>query len=188
MRGFLARQKRQTPMSHISDIIKIQRWAGTVPDGNFGPVSAQAVVQKLGLETQPNEEPEWHSGKGSSFADPADVRAFRRCKAEGKNDQQCFKVGDNGVGCWNDDTSEGSGPSCAIPPDDMEAKFGSVAGAKHAKVIVEAAGKTATVTVKDRMPWKRNITNGAVIDLNPDAAELLGLRPPFMVPVRWKWA
>jgi len=41
-----------------------------------------------------------HKVIASSFADPADVRAFKRCKAQGKTDQECFRVGDNGVGCW----------------------------------------------------------------------------------------
>src|SRR5688572_27886450 len=100
-----ARAKKGVRMSHVSDIIKIQRWAGAVPDGNFGPVSANAVVQKLGLDVLPDEEPEWRSGKASSFADPKDVAAFKRCKAQGKTDQQCFRVGDNGIGLWGDDTT-----------------------------------------------------------------------------------
>jgi hypothetical protein len=184
-------------MSFNSDIVKIQRWAGVTPDGDFGPVTAQAVVRKLNLDPTAVEDPfaslpstgsgQWHHGKASSFADPADVRAFKRCKDEGKSDQECFKVGDNGIGCWGDDTSEGSGPSCALPPDDMEEKFGSTLKAKHARVRVAANGQEVIVTLKDRMPSKRNITNGAIIDLNPDAAVALGLKPPFLRDAKWAW-
>lgn len=179
-------------MSLNSDITKIQRWAGVTPDGIFGPKTARAIVEKLNLDPLPTTpaDPDvldWTMGKASSFADPADVRAFNKCKAEGKSDEQCFKVGDNAVGCWGDPTAEGSGPSCALPPDDMEARFGSVAAAKHAKVRVAANGREIIVTLKDRMPRKKNITNGAVIDLNPDAAALLGLKPPFMKDAAWAW-
>ena len=51
------------------------------------------------------DDPVIHRVHASSFADPADVRRFRACKAAGKSDQECFKVGDNGVGCWGDDTT-----------------------------------------------------------------------------------
>jgi hypothetical protein len=173
-------------MSLTSDIVKIQRWAGTVPDGNFGPVSAQAVVQKLGLEAQPDEEPEWHIGKASSFADPRDIAAFRRCKLQGKTDQQCFKVGDNGIGVWGQDTTTPE-PACALPPDDMIEKFGTISGARNAKVIVRGNGKEVVCVVKDRMPWRKNIANGATIDLNPGAVQALGLHPPIMIPAEWKW-
>lgn len=129
-----------------------------------------------------------HQGKASSFADPSDINAFRRCKALGKSDQECFKVGDNGIGCYGDEVSEGSGPSCALPPEDSEERWGSVAKAKHKPVKVSANGKTVICILKDRMPHKKNIKNGAIIDLNPDAARALGLKPPFMVTASWNWA
>jgi hypothetical protein len=125
--------------------------------------------------------------KASSFADPKDVAAFRRCKERGGSDDDCFKVGDNGVGCWGDDCTEGSGPSCAVPPDDMIAKWGSVVASKHKSVLVTANDHSATCVVKDRMPWKRHITNGAGIDLNPDSVRELGLEPPIMVTATWSW-
>jgi hypothetical protein len=127
-------------------------------------------------------------GKASSFADPADVAAFWRCKKRGGSDQQCFKVGDNGVGCWGDDCSAGSGPSCALPPEDMIEKWGSVKAARRKPVSVTANGRTITVLLKDRMPHRANIKNGAVIDLNPDAVAALGLKPPIMVSASWSWA
>lgn len=174
-----------------TDKIKaVQRVLGVVDDGIWGPKSKAALGAILAPDgpSPESSSDDWNVGKASSFADPADVRAFRKCKQNGGSDLQCFKVGDNGVGCWGDDTSEGSGMSCAIPPDDMVEKFGSVAGAEKAKVIVEANGRSIVATVKDRMPWKKNIRNGAVIDLNPDAAAALGLNPPFMVNAKWKWA
>ena len=129
-----------------------------------------------------------HVGKASSFADPADVAAFKRCKAQGHSDNYCFGKGDNGLGCWGDKTSEDSGPACALPPEDMEERWGSVAKAKHALVDVTANDKTVTCVLKDRMMHKANITNGAIIDLNPDAVRALGLEPPIMVHASWQWS
>jgi hypothetical protein len=129
-----------------------------------------------------------HHVKASSFADPGDVARFRRCKAGGGSDQECFKVGDNGVGCWGDDTSEGSGPSCALPPEDMAERWGSKAAARRKKVLVVANGRQVVCLLKDTMPHRANIKNGAGIDLNPDAVKALGLAPPIMVPAVWSWA
>lgn len=123
----------------------------------------------------------------SSFADLADVRAYERCKAQGKTDRECFKVGDNGIGCWGDRTAQEEIPMCALPPEDMIAKFGSIRAAKHAKVMVCANGRQITCLLADRMPARRHITNGAGIDLNPAAAKLLALKPPFLVKAEWEW-
>jgi len=167
----------------------IQAILGVEMDGIWGPKSQAALESLIAAPTTPSD---WtnaaHKGLASSFADPADVEAFRRCKAQGKSDTLCFKVGDNGIGCWGDDCSEGSGASCALPPDDMIEKFGSVAAAKHAKVKVTANNQTVTCILKDRMPWKKNITNKAIIDLNPDAVDSLDLKPPLMIPASWEWA
>lgn len=147
-------------------------------DGIIGPKS-RAEIQHL-------REQGIRIGIGSSFADPKDVAAFRRCKERGGSDQECFRVGDNGKGCWDDDTSEGSGPSCAIPPDDMIELFGSVTKAKHRRLLVSGNGRVIEVMIKDRMPWKKNIVNGAIIDLNPDAVRDLGWTPPMMHAVKWQ--
>lgn len=126
-------------------------------------------------------------GKASSFADPKDVAAFKRCKAQGKTDLQCFKVGDNGVGCWGDNTAQLDIPMCAVPPDDMIAKWGSVNAAKHKPIVVRVNGHQVVCRLADRMPKKKNIKNGAVIDLNPAALKALGLKPPVMVQAEWWW-
>ena len=133
----------------------------------------------------------------SSFADLADVRAFERCKAQGKSDAFCYGKGDNGVGCWGDKTGQEETPMCALPPDDIVAKWGGMKSklARGRRVLVTLTGAGGKLTRKsvvcilaDRMPWKRNIKNGAGIDLNPAAAKALGLVPPFLVPAEWEWA
>jgi hypothetical protein len=167
-----------------STIKAIQTVIGTTPDGIWGPKS-QAALDAIIHPVIWTDAP--HKVKASSFADPADVRAFRRCKERGGSDDQCFKVGDNGKGYWDDDTSEGSGPSCALPPDDMIERWGSIAAAKHKLVEVTYEDKRVTCVLKDRMPWKKNITNGAGIDLNPDAVRAFGLEPPIMVAATWRW-
>jgi hypothetical protein len=166
----------------MATVADIQTALGVTPDGIWGSRS-QAALDALihGSDGK-------HVGKASSFADPADVAAFKRCKDRGNSDQECFKVGDNGIGCWDDDVSEGTGTSCAVPPDDMIARWGSVDSAKHRPVEITANGKTIIAVLKDRMPWKKNITNGAVIDLNPDSCRELGVEPPVMINCEWRWA
>lgn len=128
------------------------------------------------------------NGFASSFADAADVRAFKRAKARGMSDKEAFRYGDNGVGCWGDDVTTLKIPYVAVPPDDMIDRWGSVKAAKHKPVLVTINGVTKRCIVGDRMPWRRNIRNRAVIDLAPGAQALFELRPPFMVRASWRWA
>jgi len=124
----------------------------------------------------------------SSFADPADVRAFERCKAEGNSDQECFKIGDNGIGAWGDVTKEGSGPSCALPPEVLIQNYGTV-DAGHLQCVKVTRGQLSVdCLIKDIMPHIANIHNGARIDLNPDAVRALGLEPPILTYVIWEKA
>jgi hypothetical protein len=175
-------------MDDIDTIKAIQGLLGVKQDGRFGAASRAALESLIAGATSPVAASDGvHTVKASSFADPADVRAFKRCKERGGSDHDCFKVGDNGIGAWGDDCSEGSGASCALPPDDMIAKWGSVEAAKHKLVDVKANEKSVTCVLKDRMPWKRHITNGAGIDLNPDSVRALGLEPPIMVSAQWSW-
>lgn len=127
-------------------------------------------------------------GFASSFADLADVRAFKRAKAKGMTDQEAFRYGDNGIGCFGGDVTTLKVPFVAVPPDDMVAKWGSVKGAKHKPVLVTINGVTHRCIVGDRMPWRKNIRNKAVIDLAPGAQAAFGLKPPFMVLASWVWA
>jgi hypothetical protein len=131
---------------------------------------------------------DWRTTTASSFADINDVAAFRRCKARGNSDRQCFRVGDNGVGCWGHPTSATKLAICALPPDDMIARWGSINAARDMPVAVRCNGVTIVCRLRDRMPWRRNIRNGCGIDLNPSACASLGLRPPVKVKVEWSWA
>ena len=122
-----------------------------------------------------------HAVTATSFADPDDVAAFRRCKAEGKSDQECFKIGDNGVGCWGDDTTTAE-PCCALSPEAMVAKWGSIKAAKHKRVHVRVGDREVVCILKDRLPHHSNR-----IDLNPGACVILGLTPPIKVRAHWEW-
>lgn len=125
----------------------------------------------------------------SSFADPADVAAFRRCKAQGKSDKECFKVGDNGIGCWGDDTTRVDIPMCALPPEDWIAKWGHGDNARGRRVKVTYNRRTVIGELRDTMPERAHITNGAGIDLNPGFARAFGFEIPFLVHnVTWEWA
>jgi hypothetical protein len=175
-------------MTDKEKIAALQTILGVTADSVFGPASRAALESLTASATIPVAAPDGaHAVKASSFADPADVRAFKRCKERGGSDQDCFKVGDNGIGAWGDDCSEGSGASCALPPDDMISKWGSVEAAKHKPVYVTANNTRITCILRDRMPWKKNITNGAGIDLNPDSVRALGLEPPLMTRATWQW-
>lgn len=124
-----------------------------------------------------------HQVIATSFADPADIAAFRRCKAKGYSDKYCFRFGDNGIGCWGDNTTEDR-PMCALPRDDWE-EFGDSA---RGRLVLVTVGKESVVCeLRDTMPRKRNITNGAGIDLNPRACKALGLDPPVRTEATWRW-
>ena len=118
----------------------------------------------------------------SSFADPADVRRFNQCKARGGSDQDCFKVGDNGIGFWGDDCSSRSGSACALPPEVIDEL-----GLSRGSPIEVCNGDAYTIALlKDHMPHIRNLANAARIDLNPDACSELGLAPPVMALVTYE--
>ncbi len=130
------------------------------------------------------KSPEIHSVKASSFADPADIRGFKQCKARGNSDQYCFNKGDNGIGLWGDDTTADR-PICALPYEDWHEFYHQARGKK---VLVRANGRQVVCEMLDTMPHKKNIRNGAGIDLNPAASAELHLEPPFLVPATWEWA
>lgn len=128
-----------------------------------------------------------HIGKASSFADPADLRAYRRCKAEGKTDAQCRAVGDNGVGFTGVFCATEERRLCAVPREDWKERWKSASAATGRGVVVRANGRTIIATIGDTMPARKYIKHGVVIDLNPGAAAALGLRPPFIVDAEWHW-
>ncbi len=125
----------------------------------------------------------------SSFADLADLAAFQHAKALGWSDTRAFGVGDNGMGAWGDLTARDDIPMCALPPEDWLAKWHSAAAARGKKVAVTYKGQTVIGELRDTMPHRANITNGAGIDLNPGFAKAFGETPPFMLAnVQWDWA
>src|SRR5947207_12121824 len=86
-------------------IAAIQGLLGVTQDGIWGKVSQSALDNLVNSPAQAPRSPYSasvvvYSAKASSFADPADVAAFKRCKERGGSDQDCFKVGDNGIGAW----------------------------------------------------------------------------------------
>ena len=117
----------------------------------------------------------------SSFADAQDLADYSRSGAYAK--------GDNGVGCWGDKTAQDHTPMCALPPDDVIAKWGSMKArdARGRMVQVSTNVHTVVCQLADRMPWKKNITNGAGIDLNPAALRALRLKAPILLPCVWTW-
>jgi len=151
----------------------------------FSPAPTPAIDK---LSNNPPKNLVWHTVNASSFADPKDVAAFRKCKATGKTDTECFKVGDNGVGafanspCWRDDIC-----FCALPRDVWMERWGTAKNAALRPVWVRINDRVVRGVLGDTMPWKRNISNGAGIDLNPGFAKAFGLHPPFMVRAEWAW-
>lgn len=168
----------------MNAIEQIQTILGVTVDGQWGPKSQAALDVAIAASQTPGDA---HEVIASSFADPADVHAFRVCKDRGGSDQDCFKVGDNGVGKWGDDCTAGSGLACALPPEDWQ-QFS--ADARRKKVLIKSVdtGLEVIAELRDAMPHKANITNGAGIDMNFDAVTALGLKVPLMAKVIWAWA
>jgi hypothetical protein len=125
----------------------------------------------------------------STFADPKDFAAYKKAIAQGKTEQQALAVGDNCVGCWGDSTASVDVPMCALPPEDWTAKWGAGSNARGKKVAVTYKGKTVVGELRDTMPRKASIKNGAGIDLNPGFVKAFGLVPGFLLPgFKWEWA
>lgn len=138
----------------------------------------------------PAESNPWRKGRATSFADPADIRAFKRCKAQGKTDQECFKVGDNGIGKWGADTTQPR-PMCALPPEDwqhLRTPNGTAVEVQLLDPETHEVKAGIVCELRDTMPHKRNIKNDAVIDLNEEAWKMFGKNPPCDGLVQWRWA
>jgi hypothetical protein len=94
-------------------------------------------------------------------------------------------LGDNGVGAWGDDCTEGSGPSVALPPEVRE-YYGL---RPHDKIVVEYHGKEVVAEIKDTMPHIGYLERKGLkarIDMNPDTCKALDLEPPVMALVTWR--
>jgi len=117
------------------------------------------------------------------------VAAYNRAIAENKTEAEALSEGDNGKGKWGDDTTREDLPMCALPPEDWLSKWGTEANACGKRVAVTYNGHTVIGELRDTMPHRADIENGAGIDLNPGFAKALGVKPPFMLPnVEWEWA
>lgn len=165
----------------MNKIQQIQTILGVDADGIWGPKSAQALFHLLNIKSP---ELEWKKVKATSFADPDDIRRFEECKRRGGSDQECFKVGDNGVGKWGSRTVAGSGPCCALPPEEWR----QLSAPNRHPVVVRHAGQAIVCELRDTMPARSNIKNGAGIDLNPDACLALGISIPAEAMVEWRFA
>ncbi len=168
-------------MTPREKIIQIQTILGVTADGIFGPRSKaalEALIQGAGGGI-----------RASSFADPADVAAFRRCKAQGGTDQECFKVGDNGIGFRGMNCATDEACICALPFEVWKDKWGDADTANGKSVVVSYNGKDVEGVMGDTMPHLENIHNGARIDLNPGFAKAFGISPPFLINgVTWRWS
>ena len=161
----------------MTKIQEIQKILGVVQDDIWGPKSQAALDAEID-----KRKGKVYVGKASSFADPKDIEAFKRCKRTGKTDKQCFAVGDNGIGQFGANTAQTHTPMCALHATQMVKDFGSIAKAAHNKMKVTANGKTVVCLVEDRMSAPGRV------DLNPAAAKVLGLKPPFLVNATWQKA
>lgn len=126
-----------------------------------------------------------HEVKASSFADLADVLAFKKCVARGHTENYCFGEGDNGIGKWGKKTAQEVIPMVALPRE-IWRDAGKTGGAK---VIVGYKDfPPLEAFLEDTMPSLANVKNGAGMDTNPAVAKAFGLKPPYMVPMTWAWA
>ena len=124
----------------------------------------------------------------TSFADLKDVAAYKRAIAQGQSEAEALKVGDNGIGMWGENTAREDVAMCALPPEDWLAKWGNGSKARGKQVSVTYKGTTVVGELRDTMPHKANIKNGAGIDLNPGFAKAFSFTAPFrIVDVKWEW-
>ena len=122
-----------------------------------------------------------HQTKATSFADANDIKNFHHCRASGGSESSCFKVGDNGIGFWGDSTVSDI-PMCALPVEDWIDLGGDARGAI---VMVTVGAITIKCELRDTMPRRANIRNGAGLDLNAAACARLKLSPPILVNATW---
>ena len=109
--------------------------------------------------------------KATSFADESDLLAYNRAIKSGSTPQHALELGDNGVGAWGQSTVRGTGPCCALSPKTKGFGRGRIVRVFYGDRFVDC-------DIRDIGPEN-------VIDLNPDAVEALGLRPPLAVLVDW---
>lgn len=160
----------------MTTIQQIQQLIGATTDGLWGPRSQAALERAIAAsDTRP------HATWATSFADPADISAFRRCSLQGGTERQCLQVGDNGIGHWGDDTTV-STAMCALPIEDYQ-HLGD--NARGVLIRVTIGERTVDCELRDSMGHKRSRPNGAGIDLNAEACRLLAVEPPLFTRAEW---
>lgn len=153
---------------------KVQAILGVTVDGQWGPVSQAALnAARAPAGFTPTTF--------SSFADPADIRAFKQCKTTGRSDVSCFNEGDNGIGQFGQITAQDTIPMVAINGEEMKDRWGSIPAAAHRVVLLLCNNIHIEARVEDR------ISAPGRVDLNPAAAKALGLNPPFLTAGEWMW-
>ncbi len=165
-------------------LAKIQGRLGVTADGFWGQESQKALLKVLAGTSEEAGGNGPFTAHVSSFADPKDVADFRACKATGKTDQQCFRVGDNGIGAFGKITAQTTTPMVAVHPSDATRRWGSMNAAAHRPVRVTVGDKSVVATVEDKLGVAGRI------DLNPAAARKLGLTPPIdpdRTVCQWEW-
>ena len=173
---------------NLSDyyIKPVQKHLGLTPDGIAGIRTWMAIAKALGVVAGT----EWSTVRASSFADPEDVRVWKKWRdiyiAQGMSvkeaEQKALAKGDNGVGKWMHRTAQTDYPMAALPRGVWEE-----AGKKGGdKMEVCYKDKIVRGILGDTLP--RVPKHGVGIDLNPAYAEEFGLVPPFLVDdVKWRW-
>jgi hypothetical protein len=162
-------------------LASIQKLLNVEDDGFWGPKSQEALNDELaggGGEGGGNGP---FKAVASSFADPKDLEDFKKCKAQGKSDKECFKVGDNGIGKFGKLTAQTTTPMVAVHPSDEKKKWGSMDAAAQRMVRVTVDNKSVEASIEDQL------SVAGRIDLNPASAQKLGLNPPFTVNCTWEW-
>lgn len=123
----------------------------------------------------------------TSFADPADIVDYNRAIAAGKTVAQALAVGDNGIGCWGDNTKQGSGARSSLPAHVITARWGSMHNGKNRLIRVFFSDKWIDTILSDVGPGPSEEHEGHGLDLNYDAWAAFGLIPPCSHTVQWNW-
>src|SRR4051812_36467896 len=123
-------------MTALEKAKAIQAILGVKEDGDIGwgtRAAFDALDEAATAEIAASRAQETGARKTqfSSFADPADIRAFVRCKATGRSDNSCFAVGDNGEGQFGAVTAQEEIPMVAVNAHEMAARWGSIQAAAH---------------------------------------------------------
>jgi len=123
----------------------------------------------------------------TSFADPADILAYEGAKAEGKTEEEALAVGDNGIGCWGDNTKEGSGARSSLPAHITIARWGSMWNGRGRLIRVFYGGTFVDTILSDEGPGPKEEAEGHGLDLNFDAWKAFGISVPAERQVQWDW-